>query len=135
MVRAGVVNHPSEWKFSGFNEIQKPRRRYSIIDYKSLTDLLNFDNYDDLKGSHRKWVEEFLEEKKHVRDRKWTESIAVGSKEFIEKVKEKLGFRARGRKVSDAENATFQLREAQSIYGDDSPNIDFVTENTFLWDI
>jgi len=52
MVRAGVVNHPSEWKFSGFNEIQKPRRRYSIIDYKSLTDLLNFDNYDDLKGSH-----------------------------------------------------------------------------------
>ncbi len=59
----------------------------------------------------------------------------VGSKQFIEKVKEKLGFRARGRKVSDAENATFQLREAQSIYGDDSPNIDFVTENTFLWDI
>jgi len=37
MVRAGVVNHPSEWKFSGFNEIQRPRRRYSIIDYKSLT--------------------------------------------------------------------------------------------------
>lgn len=135
MVRAGVVDHPSEWKFSGFNEIQKPRRRYSIIDYKSLTDLLNFDNYDDLKGSHRKWVEEFLEEKKHVRDRKWTESIAVGSKQFIKKVKEKLGFRARGRKVTDAENATFQLREAQSIYGDDSPNIDFVTENTFLWDI
>ena len=97
--------------------------------------MLNFDNYDDLKRFHRKWVEEFLEEKKHVRDRKWTESIAVGSKQFIEKVKEKLGFRARGRKVSDAENTTFQLREAQSIYGDDPANIDFVTENTFLWDI
>jgi hypothetical protein len=40
-------------------------------------DLLNFDNYDELKGSHRKWVEEFLEEKEHVRDRKWTESIAA----------------------------------------------------------
>ena len=73
MVRAGVVRHPSEWKFSGFNEIQKPRRRYSIIDYKSLSDLLNFDNYDELKRSHREWVEELLEEKKNVRDRKWTD--------------------------------------------------------------
>ena len=36
MVRAEAVRHPSEWKFSGFNEIQKPRRRYRIIDYKSL---------------------------------------------------------------------------------------------------
>ncbi len=27
-----------------------------------------------------------LEEKKNVRDRKWTQSIAVGSKKFIEKV-------------------------------------------------
>ncbi len=77
MVRAGVVNHPSEWKLSGFNEIQRPRRRYSIIDYKSLTDLLNFDNYDELKGSHRKWVEELLAEKEHLRDRKWTEGIAA----------------------------------------------------------
>ena len=59
----------------------------------------------------------------------------VGSKQFIEKVKEKLGFRARGRKVNDAGNASFQLREAQSTYGDDSANIDLVTENAFLWDI
>ena len=37
--------------------------------------------------------------------------------------------------MNDAGNASFQLREAQSIYGDDSANIDIVTENTFLWDI
>ena len=135
MVRAEAVRHPSEWKFSGFNEIQKPRRRYRIIDYKSLSDLLNFDDYDELKRSHREWVEALLEEKKNVRDRKWTQSIAVGSKKFIEKVRENLGFRARGRKVNDAGNASFQLREAPSIYGDDSVNIDLVTENTFLWDI
>ena len=88
-----------------------------------------------LKRSHREWVEELLEEKENVRDRKWTESIAVGGKKFIEKVREKLGFRARGRKVNDAGDASFQLREAPSIYGDDSANIDIVTENTFLWDI
>jgi len=38
-------------------------------------------------------------------------------------------------KVNDAGNASFQLREAQLTYGDDSANIDFATENTFLWDI
>lgn len=30
MVRAGVVSHPSEWKFCGYNEIQKPKQRYSL---------------------------------------------------------------------------------------------------------
>jgi REP element-mobilizing transposase RayT len=27
MVRAGVVSHPSKWPFSGYNEIQKPRKK------------------------------------------------------------------------------------------------------------
>ena len=30
MVRDGVVNHPEKWKDSGFNEIQKPPKRYAI---------------------------------------------------------------------------------------------------------
>ena len=37
--------------------------------------------------------------------------------------------------VHDAGNASFQLREAPSIYGDDSAGIDIGTENTFLWNI
>jgi hypothetical protein len=40
MVRAGVVNHPSEWNFGGYNEIQKPRERYALIDYKRLMELV-----------------------------------------------------------------------------------------------
>ena len=34
MVRVGVVNHPSEWTFTGYNEIQAPRERYGLIDYE-----------------------------------------------------------------------------------------------------
>ena len=34
MVRAGVVSHPSEWSFSGYNEIQEPRRKNVLIDYE-----------------------------------------------------------------------------------------------------
>ena len=33
MVRAGVVAHPKEWVFSGYQEIQNPKQRYSLIDY------------------------------------------------------------------------------------------------------
>ena len=40
MVRAGVVKHPSEWAFSGYNEIQKPRQRYALIDDAGLMNLV-----------------------------------------------------------------------------------------------
>jgi len=33
MVRAGVVEHPSQWEFCGYNEIQNPRKRKGIIDF------------------------------------------------------------------------------------------------------
>jgi putative transposase len=36
MVRAGIVKHPSEWTMNGYNEIQNPPDRYSLIDTKGL---------------------------------------------------------------------------------------------------
>ena len=30
MVRAGVVNHSSEWPFGGYNEIQGPKKKMGI---------------------------------------------------------------------------------------------------------
>ena len=38
MVRVGVVNHPSEWKTCGYNEILNPSDRYTLIDQKALMD-------------------------------------------------------------------------------------------------
>lgn len=39
MVCAGVVKHPIEYRLSGFNEIQNPPQRYSVIDHVALLDL------------------------------------------------------------------------------------------------
>jgi putative transposase len=36
MVRAGVVNHPSEWSFGGYNEIQAPRCKCVLVAYERL---------------------------------------------------------------------------------------------------
>ena len=60
MVRAGVVDHPSMWPYGGFNEIQEPRRRNVLIDYDRLQRLLGADSYDQVRSSHRGWVEEYL---------------------------------------------------------------------------
>ena len=60
MVRAGVVRHPSEWPFSGYNEIENGRERYGLVDHKSLMDLLGIGRMEELKENYRGWVEESL---------------------------------------------------------------------------
>ena len=132
MVRAGVVEHPKEWEFCGYNEIQNPKKRKGIIDFAQLMKLLDFDSYDDLKNAHHKWVDNAIqpEADSSIKENKWTQSIAVGSKAFIEKIKEALGYRAIGRRIFGDED-TFVLREGQTPYGE--PN-DLYPENTFLWD-
>jgi putative transposase len=114
MVRAGVVEHPAEWEFCGYNEIQSPRKRKGIIDFNRRTELLGFETYADLKDAHFKWVESRLQADCRESENKWTQSIAVGSKTFIEKIKA-LGFRARGRKITGTDD-TFELREGQVPY-------------------
>ena len=57
------------------------------------------------------------------KENKWRQSSAVGSKAFIKKMKEDLGFRATGRKIICADD-TFELREVLAPYGKaDNPNL------------
>jgi REP element-mobilizing transposase RayT len=113
MVRAGVVAHPSEWPSGGYAELQRPRERYSIIDHRALMDLLGIPSIEALQWAHRDRVERALARCEQVRESKWTESVAVGSADFVKAVKTKLGARARGRTIwgSDAEST---LREPQA---------------------
>ena len=75
---AGVVKHPSEWPYSGYNEIQQPKRKKILINYERLKELLGFDSYEHVKTAHKQWVESRLSDGDNFRDGKWTESIAVG---------------------------------------------------------
>ena len=76
--------------------------------------MLGFENYDDLKDAHYKWVNIAMQTDNRGKENKWTQSIAVGSKTFIEKMKGALGFRAKGRKMwaaveADTQFTTFDL--------------------------
>ncbi len=48
MVRAAVVRHPSAYGISGYNEIQNPPKRHSIVAQQALHRL--FDVQRDKKG-------------------------------------------------------------------------------------
>ncbi len=118
---------------SGYNEIQNHKKRYSIIDCACLTKLLQLDNYEKLKNTHYKWIEEELKCNNNQRNSKWTESIGVGNKSFLKKIKEKLRFRARNRSIIKTEASDFyQLRECQTSYG---KHRDDAISNKFLWNI
>jgi len=75
----------------------------------------------------RRWIEWLYQAKK--RYSKWTQSIAVGSKTFIEKMKVTLGYRAKGRKIIAADG-TFELREVIAPFGNAD---DLDSDNTSLW--
>jgi putative transposase len=115
MVRAGVVQHPSEWPFCGYNEIQDPPQRYVLIDRERLIFLLGVGSPGRFSETYKGWVEEALGRDGNVRDGKWSESIAVGTKSFVERIKEKLGFKAVGREAVPAGDA-FELKETVVAY-------------------
>ena len=66
-----------------------------------------------------------------VRESKWTQSIAVGDKSFLDQIKARLGIRARGRKIHGSEDE-YRLREGQTVYGAWQ---DLADENTFDWNL
>ena len=64
------------------------------------------------------------------RQAKWAQGIAVGSETFIEKIKEALDFRARGRKIRRADDS-FELWETLKPYG---TTYALASGYTFSWD-
>lgn len=135
MVRAGVVRYPSEWRESGYNEIQNPKRKNILINYERLRELLGYDTYDLVKTSHKKWVESCLATGDHHHDDKWSRSIAVGSKDFIANIKTVMGALALGRK-SIVTGESYQLRESQISYGDHFgvKKVEIAAENACKWE-
>lgn len=115
MVRAGVVSHPSEYEFCGYNEIQKSKQRYSLIDYEELVGLLGLKNMASLSIKYKGWIDEAIKINDISRKGKWSESIAVGNESFIKRTRDKLGYKVIGRKVH-GKDGSFELRESISPY-------------------
>ena len=131
MVRARAVKHPSRWVHGGYREIQRPPKRYGIIDLRELMAVCGFGDLEHLQRAHVGWVEQALSEEHGARDDCWSASIAVGSLGFVERIKTELRGRAMHRIVENAGRA-YALREQGETY-----NGDFAgksePQNTLFW--
>jgi hypothetical protein len=120
--------------FCGYNEIQERRRKNVLIDYVKLQKYVGASSYEQLKTSHKGWVEEYLGTGETSRQEEWTSSIAVGSKVFVENVKVVLGLGAKGRAVIEGDE-TYHLRDGAVRYEVlfRAENDDIALENTYSW--
>ena len=101
-------------------------KRYGIIDLRELSSLCGFDDVATFQEAHRRWVDDSLAREAMAREGGWSEAIAVGNLNFVEKVQNELGYKAAHREVIES-GGTYELREQTESYG---PN--FSTQNEVL---
>jgi len=82
MVRAGMVQHPAQWRDSGYHDIQIPPQRYRVIDQDALCVLTGCRSPEILRSCHKRWIQEELEKGQLERQAQWSEEVAVGSDSF-----------------------------------------------------
>ncbi len=118
MVRAGVVNHPEEWEFCGYQEILGYKKRKLLIDQSLLCLYLGIRDPRNLGRFYKAVIDEKIIDGGLERQGKWTEAVAVGSKEFTEKIKKELGQRARNRivKMIGRNQNSCQLEEDKILF-------------------
>lgn len=111
-----------------------PKRKNALIDYDRLRELLGLKSNALLKQHYKGWIEEALRNGKNVRQSKWTKSVAVGNKSFVERVKVDMGALAIGKKIRKTGDV-YYLREDSAAYraNFDTKNDDIGPINTHLW--
>ena len=117
MLRAGAVTHPGEWLHCGYQELQLLRRRNTVIDQSEVAALSDVP-VDSLAQYHSEWIDGLLKREQQCREEQWTDSVAVGSIDYIEKVQEQFGVRGKSRQVCSA-GEQFMLRESDADYRQD----------------
>ncbi len=117
MVRAGVVTDPQHWPASGYRETLHPPKRYRIVDVSALAELLGVGHGTSVGQVRAQWVAEAVRDGCQAREGIWSESLAVGSKAFVEGVKERLGVGGHYRQVQ-GRNVAYCLNEPEIAYSE-----------------
>jgi len=123
MVRAGMVEHPRDWRWCGYDELVGTRKRYRLIDIQQLLRSLDLDDMKDLARLHSEGVDDLIARRSLKREAFWSESLAVGSQEYAEKIKKVLWRRTYFEEEcvsQDDQSLAWVVREAPRAYVADS---------------
>ena len=85
MIRAGVISHPKDWRWSGYDELSGKRKRYRLIDFDSLLRSVGIKDNVTFTAWYNNTIKEELN-KYHTKQDFWSTSLAVGSKEWLENI-------------------------------------------------
>ena len=119
MVRCGVVSHPQEWEWLGYHEIMGRRRRYRLLDLDRLHWRMATDDAEEIRHNLEAALSDAIARGELKREPIWTESLAVGSAEFVGKIKPMVLTR-RETGVTEIENGMNVLQEVPSPYGQET---------------
>jgi hypothetical protein len=118
MTRCGVVSHPREWEWTGFHEIMGMRRRYRLIDLDRLCWRLGTGSLEEVRKNLEASLAERLARDQVKREPWWTESLAVGSSGFLEKIRPLILSR-RETEIVETDSGLWELKETEIPYGQD----------------
>jgi putative transposase len=119
VVRAGVVGHPADWEWTGWRELMGLRQRYRLLDLEQLITCLEEPTVAAFRMRYGAMLEEALQRGELRRQPWWTESVAVGSEEFVREAEVVLrtqGMRLRT-VVEETDGGAWMLRESEPPYG------------------
>jgi putative transposase len=110
MVRAGAVKHPAEWDWCSYRELTGERRRYRLVDREALLKLLG-PLADDFHEAYKQEIESAIASNRLLREPWWTESIAAGSKEFVQNIEQATRKRKKRIRCEESGDGCWYIRE------------------------
>ena len=116
MVRCHAVDHPSQWRWSGYGELMGLRNRNRLLDVDKLLWLLRVDRLEDFRANLKFCLAEKIAKDQLKREPKWTESLAVGSQEFVGAINARVGHR-RETEIIESGSAWILQETYGSIFG------------------
>ena len=98
--------------------------------------LYGYSDATEFAKQHKEWVQESIADGRMQRESCWTESIAVGSKEFVEETRMKQGIFAKGKRTDEKTDGFWVLKEESETYNADfaHKNESLRAESAFFWD-
>ena len=119
MVRAGVVSHPREWEWVGYHEMMGGRERYRLLDLERLCWRLGTNDLLGLRKNLEASLDEALVRELVRRQPYWTESLAVGSAGFVERIQPMVLSRQET-EVAEVSDSVWVLLETPVSYGQET---------------
>jgi len=112
------VKYPGEWEWCGYRELTGLRQRYRVIDQDRLLGKLDVSDIGQFRETYRGLIDKRVAAGELAREEQWTESLAVGSEDFVGEVAEKLNQRRNIElnPVPGSEESTWYAKEASPSY-------------------